>query len=77
MPSDRAALLILCSKDEAEKIRSAAKRERRTLSGYVLHAVLNRITHQEKSRTRTLPHAGISHSPVTFLQLFRQPPEPA
>jgi len=50
MPSDRTALLIRCSKEEAEKIRAAAKRERRTLSGYVLHAVLNRVTNQEKSR---------------------------
>ena len=50
MPSDRTALLIRCSKEEAEKIRAAAKRERRTLSGYVLHAVLNRISNQEKSR---------------------------
>jgi uncharacterized protein (DUF1778 family) len=50
MPSDRTALLIRCSKEEAEKIRAAAKRERRTLSGYVLHAVLNRISNQEKSQ---------------------------
>ena len=50
MLSDRTALLIRCSKEEAEKIRAAAKRERRTLSGYVLHAVLNRVTNQEKSR---------------------------
>jgi uncharacterized protein (DUF1778 family) len=49
MPSDRTALLIRCSKEEAEKIRAAAKPERRTLSGYVLHAVLNRISNQEKS----------------------------
>ena len=50
MPSGRTALLIRCSQEEAEKIRAAAKRERRTLSGYVLHTVLNRITNQEKSR---------------------------
>jgi len=57
MPSDRTALLIRCSKEEAEKIRAAAKRERRTLSGYVLHVILNRITIQEKLGA-TLPHAG-------------------
>ncbi len=50
MPSGRTALLIRCSQEEAEKIRAAAKRERRSLSGYVLHTVLNRITNQEKSR---------------------------
>lgn len=50
MTSERTALLIRCSKEEAEKIRAAAKRERRTLSGYVLHVVLNRIANQEKTR---------------------------
>ena len=50
MPSGRTALLIRCSQEEAEKIREAAKRERRTLSGYVLHTVLNRIPNREKSR---------------------------
>jgi uncharacterized protein (DUF1778 family) len=50
MSPERTALLIRCSKDEAEKIRAAAKRERRTLSGYVLHTVLSRISNQEKTR---------------------------
>jgi len=50
MSSERTALLIRCSREEAEKIRSAAKRERRTLSGYVLYTVLSRISNQEKTR---------------------------
>ena len=33
----------------SEKIRAAAMRERRTLSGYVLHVILNRIASQEKT----------------------------
>lgn len=50
MVSERTALLIRCSKEEAEKIRAAAKRERRTVSGYVLYAVMNRVANQEKGR---------------------------
>lgn len=43
MPEKRAALLVRCSKEEAKLIRGGAKLERRTVSGYILHAVLNRI----------------------------------
>jgi len=50
MSSERTALLIRCSKEETEKIQTAAKRERRTLSGYVQHTVLRRISNQEKTR---------------------------
>jgi len=50
MTSERTALLIRCGKEEAEKIRAAAMRERCTLSGYVLHVILNRIASQEKTR---------------------------
>jgi uncharacterized protein (DUF1778 family) len=42
-PQRRTALLIRCSWEEAETIRAAAHRERRTLSGYVLNAVFSRI----------------------------------
>jgi hypothetical protein len=59
MTSDRTALLIRCSKEEAEKIRAAAKRERRTLSGYIQHTVLNRIANQEKTRV----YAPARHAP--------------
>lgn len=37
-----------CSEEEAEAIRDAAKRERRTISGFILNAVLNRIANQKK-----------------------------
>ncbi len=63
MPSDRTALLIRCSKEEAEKIRAAAKRERRTLSGYVLHVILNRITNQEKSEVYAPARRFVRHQP--------------
>jgi hypothetical protein len=48
------ALLIRCQSAEADKIRHAAKQERRTLSGYVLHAVLQRLAVQEKVRRTVL-----------------------
>jgi uncharacterized protein (DUF1778 family) len=52
MPTQRTALLIRCSHEEAETIRAAAKAERRTLSGYVLNAVMNRIANQQSARLR-------------------------
>jgi uncharacterized protein (DUF1778 family) len=48
MTDRRTALLVRCSEEEAEAIRAAAKRERRTISGFILNAVLNRITHQKQ-----------------------------
>lgn len=56
MSPDRTALLIRCSREEAEMIRDAAKHERRTVSGYVLHAVMNRIANTQK--WGTLPKSG-------------------
>jgi uncharacterized protein (DUF1778 family) len=50
MRAERTAFLIRCSREEAEKIRAAAKRERRTVSGYVLNAVLSRIAYSEQVR---------------------------
>lgn len=50
MSSNRTALLIRCSREEAETIRAAAQAERRTVSGFVLHAVMNRIANLEKVR---------------------------
>lgn len=47
MTKERTALLIRCSRAEADKIREMALRERRTVSGYVLHAVISRIAFRE------------------------------
>jgi hypothetical protein len=44
----RTSLLVRCTDEEAAAIRGAAKRERRTISSYVLHAVLDRIAHQKQ-----------------------------
>ncbi len=61
MAEKRTALLVRCTEAEAQQIREAAKRERRTISGYVLHAVMNRITSQgrafEAYLTRNPPKA--------------------
>jgi uncharacterized protein (DUF1778 family) len=42
------ALFIRCTGDEAETVRKAAKAERRTVSGFVLKAVMNHIDMREK-----------------------------
>lgn len=48
MGKQRTALLVRCSEEEAEIIREEAKRERRTISGFILNAVLNRIGNQKR-----------------------------
>ena len=48
MAKSRTALLVRCSEQEAEAIREAARRERRTISGFILNAVLNRIANQKR-----------------------------
>ena len=48
MAKERTALLVRCSEEEAIAIREAAKRERRTISGFILNAVLNRIANQKR-----------------------------
>ena len=56
MASHRTALLISCTPQEAEAIRNAAKRERRSISGFVLNAVMNRLANRaaiiQKTGTR-------------------------
>ena len=52
-PSEnRTALLIRCSEEEAEQIRKAAQEERRTVSGFILNAVIQRIGIQQRVRER-------------------------
>jgi mobilization protein NikA len=46
MAIERATLLIRCTREEAEAIRHAAKREHRTISGYVLNAVMYRLARE-------------------------------
>jgi uncharacterized protein (DUF1778 family) len=44
----RSAVLIRCTRREADLIRAAARRERRTVSGYVVNAVIERLTSQRE-----------------------------
>ena len=56
----RTALLIRCTQEEAEAIREAAKLQRRTLSAFVLHAVMNRISVQQRLGTAVRPVKNIA-----------------
>jgi uncharacterized protein (DUF1778 family) len=58
MAEKRAAIYVRCTPEEAEKIRKAARTERRTISGYILNAALGRI----EMRQRFLAELGERHS---------------
>jgi uncharacterized protein (DUF1778 family) len=45
---NQACLTIRCSQCEAAQIRDAAQRERRSVSAYVLRAVMNRVQIQQR-----------------------------
>lgn len=58
----RTALLIRCTKEEATAIREAATLQRRTVSGFVLHAVMNRISVQRRLETAApKPKSDLRH----------------
>lgn len=42
-PSKKTAILVRCTREEADLIRKAAAVERRTLSGFILNAVIGRL----------------------------------
>jgi len=42
----RTALLIRCTEEEANAIRETAKQQRRTVSSFVIRAVMNRVSVQ-------------------------------
>ncbi len=50
----KTAILLRCTREEAELIRRAAHFERRTLSGFILNAVMNRL----RSRADVIAKAG-------------------
>jgi hypothetical protein len=53
-----AAIFIRCSEEEAQRIRQAVKAERRTLSSFVINAVMKRIERRDRmlgyQNTRTI-----------------------
>lgn len=59
---DKTALLIYCTREEAERIRTAAKRERRTISGFVMNAVMTRLGVWERTETRRFERPGTKDS---------------
>ena len=77
MPSDRTALLIRCSKEEAEKIRAAAKRAGTTYPEWLRPARHSQSHYHPgevgglRSRTPVRAPSAVV-LPITFLQLFRQ-----
>ncbi len=50
----KTAILLRCTQEEAELIRRAAHFERRTLSGFILNAVMNRL----RARADVIAKAG-------------------
>lgn len=54
----RTALLIRCSVEEAEAVRAAARRQYRTLSGYVMHALNNRLEIEARLHEQILATAA-------------------
>ena len=64
MAKERTALLVRCSDEEAEIIRDAARRERRTISGFILNSVLNRIANQKKLEDAWRKTGGKQPRPV-------------
>ncbi len=54
----RTALLIRCTVEEAEAVRAAARRQYRTLSGYVMHALNNRLEIEARLHEQNLAAAA-------------------
>ena len=50
--NNRTALLIRCTRQEAQSIRNAARAERHTISDYVVQSVITRIAIKEKCMRR-------------------------
>lgn len=46
--SDRTALLIYCTAEQAERIRARAEEEHRTVSGYILNIVMRAVRNEEQ-----------------------------
>jgi hypothetical protein len=56
---DRTALLIRCSKEDADRVRIEADRQRRTISGYVLHIMGRAIEIEERLLTKINPYSPV------------------
>jgi hypothetical protein len=57
---DRTALLIRCSKEEADRIRIEADKQRRTISAYVLQITNRAIDIEERLFTKISPNSSLN-----------------
>jgi hypothetical protein len=55
---ERTALLIRCSKEEAERVRIEAEKQRRTISGYVLQIMGRAIEIEERLLAKIDPYTA-------------------
>lgn len=60
--SKRTAILVRCTEEEASLIRKAAKAERRTISGYILNGILQRIAAHDKIQQQVQEKLGKGRS---------------
>jgi hypothetical protein len=59
---DRTALLIRCSKEEAERIRIEADKQRRTISGYVLQIMGRAIEIEDRLLAKINPYSAANQA---------------
>lgn len=52
----KTALLVYCTQEEAQRIRLAARLERRTISGFVVNAVMTRLEVQARLEIKKKSH---------------------
>ncbi len=60
--AERTAILVRCTEEEAEMIRAAAQRERRTISGFILNAIMNRLQARARLTGEFRQQSGIRSS---------------
>jgi hypothetical protein len=57
---ERTALLIRCSKEEAERVRIEAEKQRRTISGYTLQIMNRAIDIEDRLFTKISPYSPVN-----------------
>jgi hypothetical protein len=57
---ERTALLIRCSKEEAERVRIEADKQRRTISGYVLQIMSRAIEIENRLLAKIDPYTAVN-----------------
>jgi hypothetical protein len=57
---ERTALLIRCSKEEAERVRIEAEKQRRTISGYVLQIMSRAIEIENRLLAKIDPYTAVN-----------------